>query len=242
VNDVLTTGAPPELTEALERQAGRFYGKYRGLVKKTTDPLGLGRLQALVPEVLGDVPTGWALPCAPYAGTGVGLFTIPPVGAGVWIEFEAGDVSRPVWAGTWWGKGDVPRDEQGATAQPKTKILRSEAGLIISLDDEAQTITLSDSGSKNIVAIRAVDGTVEIKSEVNVLIEAPLIQHGKDAAHPPVFGDDLLSFLTDFVTAFNKHLHPGQTVAGVPVTPTPPGPNPFLPPTPSLLSQKNVIE
>ena len=32
---------------------------------------------------------------APYAGDGVGVYTIPAPGAGVWIEFEAGDVSRP---------------------------------------------------------------------------------------------------------------------------------------------------
>ena len=32
------------------------------------DPLNQGRLQAFVPEVLGELQSGWALPCAPYAG------------------------------------------------------------------------------------------------------------------------------------------------------------------------------
>ena len=76
-------GAMGAVETALERGADRFYGKYRGLVRNTSDPLQLGRIQASVPEVLGDTQTGWALPCAPYGGTNCGLFTIPPVGAGV---------------------------------------------------------------------------------------------------------------------------------------------------------------
>ena len=69
----------------------RFYGKHRGLVVSNEDPLMLGRVQARVPSVLGDVVSGWALPCAPFTGDGVGMYAIPPIGAGVWIEFEAGD-------------------------------------------------------------------------------------------------------------------------------------------------------
>ena len=68
----------------------QFFGKYRGRVEKNVDPERLGRLQLSVPVVLQDVSTGWALPCVPYAGPGVGLFAIPPVGASVWVEFEGG--------------------------------------------------------------------------------------------------------------------------------------------------------
>ncbi|MGH8308335.1 MAG: phage baseplate assembly protein V, partial [Steroidobacteraceae bacterium] len=62
-----------------ERTADRFYGKYRGLVLLNIDPENRGRLKAMVPEVLGEIPSSWALPCAPYAGTGCGFFTIPPI-------------------------------------------------------------------------------------------------------------------------------------------------------------------
>ena len=100
----------------------RFYGKYRGLVMINVDPDSRGRLKALVPEVLGEVPSSWALPCAPYAGTGSGFFAVPPIGAGVWIEFEAGDVSRPIWSGAWWASGELPKDETGSSVQaPLTK-------------------------------------------------------------------------------------------------------------------------
>lgn len=226
----------------LERQTDRFYGKYRGLVAQNVDPLGIGRLQAMVPEVLGEIPSGWALPCAPYGGTGCGLFAVPPMGAGVWIEFEAGDTSRPVWVGTWWAPGEVPMDEKGAPAQQTTKILRSDFGLIVSLDDVAQTITLSDTAGLNLVRVKVLEQTVEIKSAARVVLEAPLIQHGQGAAHPAVFGDQLLAYLNQLVTMFNTHVHPGELAAGfIPVTPAPPVP-PFPPATPSLISTKNLVE
>jgi hypothetical protein len=229
-------------TTLLERQTDRFYGKYRGLVFNNLDPLGRGRLQALVPEVLGETPSTWALPCAPYAGTGSGLFTIPPVGAGVWIEFEAGDVSRPIWSGTWWAAGEVPMDEKGTPAQPTTKILRSDFGLIIALDDLAQTITISDSVGLNLMTVKVLEGTIQIKSAVRVVLEAPLIQHGQGAVHPAVFGDQLLTYLNQLVAMFNSHVHPGELAAGfIPVTPAPPVP-PFPPATPSLISTKVVVE
>jgi hypothetical protein len=226
----------------LERHADRFYGKYRGLVLNNIDPLQIGRLQATVPEVLGAVPSGWALPCAPYAGTGSGLYAIPPVGAGVWIEFEAGDTSRPIWSGAWWAAGEVPMDQNSTPSQPTRKILRSDFGLIVSLDDVEQTITISDAVGLNLMSVKVLEGTIEVKSAVRVVLEAPLIQHGQGAAHPAVFGDQLLAYLNQLVAMFNAHVHPGEMAAGIlPVTPAPPVP--FFPPaTPSLISVKNLVE
>jgi hypothetical protein len=228
--------------DTLERQADRFFGKYRGLVVNNQDPLQTGRLQALVPAVLGETPSGWALPCAPYGGTQCGLFAIPPIGAGVWIEFEAGEPSRPIWTGTWWAAGEVPMDQTGAPAQTTTKILRSDFGLIVSLDDVKQTITLSDALGLNLMTVKVIEGTIEVKSAVRVVLEAPLIQHGQGAAHPAVFGDQLITYLTQLVTMFNAHIHPGEMAAGIlPVTPAPPVP-PLTPPTPALISTKNLVE
>jgi hypothetical protein len=228
--------------ERPDRHADRFYGKYRGVVLLNVDPLNLGRLQAVVPEVLGAIPTGWALPCAPYAGTNAGFFSVPPIGAGVWIEFEAGDPSRPIWTGAWWAAPDVPRDESGAPALPTTKIWRSDFGLIVSLDDLTQTITLSDALGLNLMTIKVLQGTIQLKSAVRVVLEAPLIQHGQGATHPAVEGDLLVAYLNQLVTMFNAHVHPGQLAGGfLPVTPSPPVP-PFPPASPTLLSTKVLVE
>jgi len=229
--------------EGTDRRTDRFYGKYRGLVAINVDPLNLGRLKAMVPEVLGEIPSSWALPCAPYAGTGAGFFAVPPIGAGVWIEFEAGDVSRPIWTGAWWATGEVPMDEKGIPAQaPTTKIFRTEFGLLMAYDDLAQTIIISDALGLNLMTIKVLEGTIQIKSAVRVVLEAPLIQHGQGAFHPAVFGDQLLTYLNQLVAIFNSHVHPGELAAGfIPVTPAPPVP--FFPPaTPSLVSTKVVVE
>lgn len=215
----------------------RFYGKYRGLVSDVDDPEKIGRVKAKVPEVLGDLDSPWALPCAPFAGPGEGLFAIPPVGAGVWIEFEAGDPSRPIWTGAWWGRDDPPKDETGAGASPTLKVLRTTEGLLLALDDDGKTIAVSDDSGSNLLRIQVNEGQVRIQGVTKVVVEAPQIELVEGAPHPLVFGDDLLQYLNQLVTLFNAHLHPGQTVIGIPVTPAPPV-APFPPATPALLSVK----
>ena len=90
------------LARLIERVESRYFGKYRGQVTDNNDPDNLGRLRAKVPRVLGDEETGWALPAFIYGGASEqGLYAVPDVGAGVWIEFEGGDLSYPIWTGTW---------------------------------------------------------------------------------------------------------------------------------------------
>ncbi len=87
----------------------KFYGKYRGRVAESVDPMGLGRLLVEVPDVSGVALTSWALPSLPIGGPQTGLFSIPPVGSGVWVEFEQGDLDYPIWVGTFWGSAlEVP--------------------------------------------------------------------------------------------------------------------------------------
>jgi len=87
----------------------RFYGKYRGTVMNNIDPMQIGRIQVSVPDVSGVIPTSWAYPCLPGAGINAGLFTVPPIGSGVWVEFEHGDPDYPIWVGGFWGSAaEVP--------------------------------------------------------------------------------------------------------------------------------------
>ena len=69
----------------------------------------IGRIRARVPDVLGDQESGWAMPCAPFGGDGMGFFALPKSEAGVWIEFEHGDPDYPIYSGCWWGSAaEVP--------------------------------------------------------------------------------------------------------------------------------------
>jgi len=121
--------AAGEVAQPTAARADVLIGRFRGTVVDNDDPLRLGRVRALVPGALHDTPSGWALPSAPYAGSIVGLFAIPPQGANVWVEFEEGDPDRPVWVGGFWGEGEAP-----PPASPDRKVLRTTSSAII-LDD-----------------------------------------------------------------------------------------------------------
>ena len=90
----------------------RFYGKYRGTVIQNIDPEFRGRIMCEVPDVLGVVPSSWCEACVPLAGpTGppMGAYFVPPIGAGVWVEFEQGDPNKPIWSGCRFAaRADVP--------------------------------------------------------------------------------------------------------------------------------------
>jgi len=132
--------------------SGQFYGKYRGTVTDIQDPLMTGRVRAKVPDVLGDQESGWAMPCLPFGGSGMGFFALPKVGAGVWIEFEHGDPDYPIWAGCWIGSlAEAPSE---LLAPPYKKVvLKTEGGHSIILDDTPGIggITLQTSGGQKIV-------------------------------------------------------------------------------------------
>lgn len=131
------------MVDVLDRLRNRFFGKYRGTV--TAVDSSTLRIKAKVPAVLADQPTGWCEPCLPFAGKNMGLAFLPEVGAGVWIEFEAGDVSYPIWVGCYWRAGEAPKD-----ATPTVKAIVTKSGHKLLLDDNAKSITISDSNQNTL--------------------------------------------------------------------------------------------
>jgi uncharacterized protein involved in type VI secretion and phage assembly len=95
-----------------ESATKRYFGKYRGTVVNNIDPEQRARMLLMVPDVLGLIPSTWAEPCVPLAGpTGppMGTYFLPPIGAGVWVEFEQGDPNFPIWTGCRFGSAaDIP--------------------------------------------------------------------------------------------------------------------------------------
>ena len=131
------------LIDVLDRLRNRFFGKYRGVVTDV-DAKTL-RIKASVPAVLTDQPTGWCRACVPFAGDNLGFAFLPEIGSGVWIEFEGGDVSYPIWTGCFWHDGEQPSQ---ATASVKVIVTRS--GHSILLDDDNVTITITDKNNNTV--------------------------------------------------------------------------------------------
>jgi hypothetical protein len=142
----------------------KYFGKYRGVVAQNVDPLQKGRIQVIVPDVSNVALSNWALPCLPVAGLGMGIFTIPPPGAGVWVEFEQGDPDQPIWVGCFLGTAAevpvlarmVPPAVPGITLQTVLKngivisdvpgptggiLMQTTTGAMISVSDVGITIS-----------------------------------------------------------------------------------------------------
>ncbi|MDT8999146.1 phage baseplate assembly protein V [Paucibacter sp. APW11] len=126
------------LIDLQHAQVSKVYGKYAGKVIDNQDPLNLGRLQVSCAAVLGDAKV-WARPCVPYAGPGVGMFFLPPKGAGVWVEFEGGVPGRPIWVGCYWNSGELPAD----ASTPDTKLIITDTASL-KIDDQQGEVKLSN--------------------------------------------------------------------------------------------------
>ena len=135
--------------------------------------------------------------------------------------FEGGDLSYPIWSGTWYTAGAIPE-----SAHPGKKVLKTKSGHKIVLDDDAGSFNITDSNGNSIT----MDGSsiqITAGGATQVVIDAPQIQIVNGASHPLVFGDQLLQYLAQIVQIYQVHSHLGS-----PAPPVPPMP----PPTPSLLS------
>lgn len=145
------------------RSEGRLFGKYRGLVTDNKDPLAIGRVKVTVPAVPG-MAESWAMPCAPYAGDQVGFYAIPPVGAKVWVEFEGGDPSYPIWSGAFWQQPEVPEEVGTNDDDPsQVKVFKTRvATLTVDDTDQQGKVTLifkDDSVSEPVTVTIQLDST-----------------------------------------------------------------------------------
>ena len=151
----------------------KFYGKYRGTVINNIDPMQIGRIQVIVPDV-SIIPGSWAMPCVPIAGKQEGIFCIPQIGAGVWVEFEQGDPDYPIWVGGFWGlAAEVPALALVPPAIPPGQNIVLQTTL-------QNTLLISDS------APTPITGGIILKSTTGAMIvvndSGIYIQNGKGAS------------------------------------------------------------
>jgi uncharacterized protein involved in type VI secretion and phage assembly len=154
------TELPVALAEYLDRHC---FGKYRGIVDSLGSGAELGLIKALVPEVLGEEVSQWARPAVPFAGAKHGFVALPEVGDGVWIEFEAGNITQPIWSGFWWGDDEIP--DPGAE---KTRVFATSNGHKLVLDEDANEVRIEHGGGPSIVLTDS-DITIAVGSKKIVI-------------------------------------------------------------------------
>ncbi|MEO8576156.1 MAG: phage baseplate assembly protein V [Gemmatimonadales bacterium] len=144
----------------------KFYGKYRGTVINNEDPLQIGRIMALVPDVSTVMPTSWAMPCLPGLGIQYGVCVIPPLAAGVWIEFEQGDPDYPIWTGGFWGSAaEVPALTRARLPVSPGIVMQTVAQNTIAITDVPPQILIKVGGST--IMVRA-DGISVIAPSITL--------------------------------------------------------------------------
>ena len=162
------------LERAVLRQESKYFGKYRGFVADDKDPEKRARLKLTVPTVLGEATSNWALPCLPYGGAnGIGFVAVPPVGAQVLVEFMEGDISTPLWTGTFWRTADeVPPEFQAA--EPTAKMLKTLSGHVMVFEDKDGAETITFKSAKEAEVLMDEKGSIVLKDSkgANVTLDA----------------------------------------------------------------------
>ena len=119
-----------------EGEERRFFGKYRSAVLSNIDPLQKGRLLLQCTDVDALLPTTWALPCFPFVGRQMGMWALPQIGAGVWVEFEQGDPDYPIWTGGWYASAaEVPTLALAAVPAAPNVVLQTQGQTMLMLSD-----------------------------------------------------------------------------------------------------------
>jgi len=160
--------------EGVEGLKRKRFGLFRGIVRDVDDPRDQGRIRVEVHELLGpDKLTDWASYCAPFGGGGAGFFMLPAPGDGVWVMFERGEPTRPVWIGFWFNEEDTR--PVGGTKHGR--VLRSRAGHHFIMHDEPgkEFMELKDKAG-NAVRIDSASGNVTVKASGTVTIDAPHVK------------------------------------------------------------------
>lgn len=148
----------------------KYYGKYRGTVLQNIDPMQMGRIQVIVPDVSAVLPSSWAMPCVPIAGKQMGSYFVPQIGSGVWVEFEQGDPDYPIWTGCFWGSAsELP--VLALAGNPVSPSIVLGTGLM-------NTIAVSDlPGPTGGILLKSATGAFILVNDTGIII-----QNGKGAS------------------------------------------------------------
>ena len=144
-------------------ETNKYFGKYRGTVVQNIDPEQRARIQVLVPDVAGLLPSSWAMPCVPLAGKAMGTFMVPQIGAGVWVEFEQGDPEYPIWTGGFWGlAAEVPA--LALAGNPASPSMVFQTGL-------QNTLSISDlPGPTGGIMLKSTTGAMIVVNDIGITI------------------------------------------------------------------------
>lgn len=157
---------------------GLYYSSYRAFVWDNEDPDRCNRIQFKMPALFGnEVPDMWAIPKHNFSGKNYGIQVLPQKGDVIFIEFEQGNIRKPLWIHGHFAFNEKPRSLSDVNAY----WFQSPKGQLVFIDDTNELIRIKDKtgniyeANKNgISLIRATDkhlslGTLNASTEPAVL-------------------------------------------------------------------------
>lgn len=125
----------------------RWFGIFRAVVVDIEDPMFLDRVRVRIPEVLGNTVTDWVWPKSAASNWS----WKPIIGDHVWVEFENGDIDRPLYSGSWYSldtnnnnKSTIP--DEVLEEYARTRAIKSPAGHKIIVRDPDPEDTAVENG------------------------------------------------------------------------------------------------
>lgn len=184
---------------------GRYYSIYKGIVTKNEDPIGKNRLKVCVPQVKGIIL--WAEPKGQHGAYRSGFkFLTPKVGDFVWVEFEGGDLSKPIWSYHGWAQGEIPLPLD----DPDVMGIVTPKGNIITLDESDGHLDVYINGDIDVFTHKSLRICSEEVVEVNGGNNGGVINIEELTQKLNL----LVSELEGLKAAFNTHTHSGVTTGG----------------------------
>jgi len=142
---------------------GLYYSNYPAYVIENEDPLGQGRLLVLLGTILGPTSNPvWAYPKGSWSGDDCGIQIIPEIKDIVWVEFQNGKVTSPIWSFYFHHVDKKPEEFKS----PKVYGLKTPAGYLVTIDEADDSVLIKSPKGPTVSIIKEV---VEIKTPANTL-------------------------------------------------------------------------
>ncbi|MBE6910322.1 MAG: hypothetical protein E7474_12240 [Ruminococcaceae bacterium] len=182
------------LTQASGNQMGlgAAFSLQLGKVTNIKDEKNLNRVKCLPIGAEDQEETDWCYVMAPMGGKDRGLFLFPQVGDLVVLGYLGNDPHRPIVLGSFWNTDTTPpipiqdgKSEDYCLRTPqKVEIMIHDesgkekltvtmpSGTVVTLDDEAQQISMKDKGGDNALIMDLKGGEVTLKAKSKLTLSA----------------------------------------------------------------------
>lgn len=198
----------------------RYYSIYPGQVVQNVDPKELNRLKVFVPGVQGGICL-WALPRHQHGSQNTGFkYLAPKIGDWVWVSFEQGAATHPLWEYHSWAKQETPV----ALRNPNTAGIVLPCGLQMIVNDSNGFVDFYITGEWNTFAAKPIrivsDLDVQVTSRKgNITLNATaeegkvIINEGSNEGSVKIKEltsklNNLIQELENLRNMFNTHIHP----------------------------------